>query len=64
MTNTQNYSQQIRKLSSKITVLVCVTTFERVTRQNGSGQNGTDNMVWIEWYTDKIVLDKMAWTKW
>ena len=23
---------------------------ERVTGQNGSGQNGTDKMVWTKWY--------------
>src|SRR6218665_3010416 len=32
--------------------------------QNGSGQNGTDKMVWTKWYTDKMVLDKMVRTKW
>ena len=32
--------------------------------QNGSGQNGTDKMVWTKWYTDKMALDKMVWTKW
>src|SRR6218665_1371440 len=37
---------------------------ELVTGQNGSGQNGTDKMVWKKWYTDKMVLDKMARTKW
>ena len=26
-----------------------------VTGQNGSGQNGTDKMVWIKWYADKMV---------
>ena len=47
--------------------------------QNGSGQNGTDKMVWTKWYTDKMVYgqngigqnsmgkwqatDKMVWTK-
>ena len=36
----------------------------RVTGQNGSGQNGTDKMVWTNWYTDKMVLDKMSWTQW
>ena len=46
----------------------------RVTGQNGSGQNGTDKMIWTKWYTDKMVwtkwytdkmaLDKMVWTKW
>ena len=39
-------------------------SFQRVLRQNGSGQNGTDKMVWTKWYKDKMVLDKMAWTKW
>jgi len=34
-----------------------------VTGQNGSGQNGTDRMVWTKWYTDKMVLDKMVETK-
>src|SRR6218665_2204477 len=34
-----------------------------VTGQNGSGQNGTDKMVWTQWYTDKMVWDKMVWTK-
>ena len=28
MTNTHNYSNKMKKFSSKITVLVCVTTFE------------------------------------
>ena len=44
----------------------CLTVygFVRVTGQNGSGQNGTDKMVWTKWYTDKIVLDKMVRTKW
>src|SRR6218665_3638961 len=37
---------------------------ERVLGQNGSGQNGTDKMVWTKWYTDKMVLDKMVQTKW
>src|SRR6218665_2061228 len=32
--------------------------------QNGSGQNGTDKMVWTKWYTDKMVLDKTVRTKW
>ena len=32
--------------------------------QNGSGQNGTDKMVWTKWYTDKMVLDKTIRTKW
>src|SRR6218665_2029626 len=31
----------------------------KVLGQNGSGQNGTDKMVWTKWYTDK-----MARTKW
>ena len=35
----------------------------RVLGQNGSGQNGTDKMVWTKWYTDKMVLDKMVQTK-
>src|SRR6218665_3672426 len=30
-----------------------------LTGQNGSGQNGTDKMVWAKWYTDKMALDKM-----
>src|SRR6218665_3622170 len=34
--------------------------FKLVTGQNGSGQNGTDKMVWTKWYTDKMVLDKMV----
>jgi len=37
---------------------------ETVLGQNGSGQNGTDEMVWTKWYTDKMLLDKMVWTKW
>ena len=43
-----------------------VDTFypEKVLGQNGSGQNGTDKMVWTKWYTDKMVLDKMVRTKW
>jgi len=32
-----------------------------VTGQNGSGQNGTDKMVWTKWYTDKMVADKMVY---
>ena len=36
----------------------------RVLGQNGSGQNGTDKMVWTKRYTDKMSLDKMVWTKW
>src|SRR6218665_1079002 len=36
--------------------------------ENGSGQNGTDKMVWTKWHgqngMDKMVLDKMGWTKW
>src|SRR6218665_4144745 len=32
--------------------------------QYGSGQNGTDKMVWTKWYTDKMALDKMVWRKW
>ena len=32
--------------------------------QNGSGQNVTDKMVRTKRYTDKMLLDKMAWTKW
>src|SRR6218665_2706563 len=36
----------------------------KVLGQNGSGQNGTDKMVWRKWYTDKMALDKMVWTKW
>src|SRR6218665_3111861 len=36
----------------------------RVLGQNGSGQSGTDKMVWTKWYTDKMVLDKMVWIKW
>src|SRR6218665_2501698 len=39
-------------------------TAGRVTGQNGSGQNGTDKMVWTKWYADKMVLDKMVRTKW
>jgi len=33
-----------------------------VTGQNGSRQNGTDKLIWTKWYTDKMSLDKMAWT--
>ena len=36
---------------------------EKVLGQNGSGQNGTDKMVWTICYVDKMVLDKMARTK-
>ena len=28
---------------------------DEVTGQNGSGQNGTDKMVWTKWYMDKMV---------
>jgi len=34
-----------------------------VNRQNGSGENGTDKLLWTKYYTDKMVLDKMVWTK-
>jgi len=37
---------------------------ELVLGQNGSGQSGTDNMVWTKWYTDKMSLVKMVSTKW
>ena len=47
-----------------MTLLFGSYRFNRVTGQNGSGQNGTDKMVWTKWYTDKMVLDKMVWTKW
>ena len=26
-------------------------------------QNGMDKIVWTKWYTDKMVLNKMVWTK-
>jgi len=42
----------------------CRVAHRRVLGQNGSGQNGTDKMVWTKWYTDKMVLDKMVQTKW
>ena len=32
--------------------------------QNVSGQNGTDKMVRITCYADKMLADKMVWTKW
>ena len=33
--------------------------------QNDSGQNGPDkSCIRTKWYTDKMVLDKMVWTKW
>jgi len=35
----------------------------KVLGQNGSGQNGTNKMVWTKWYTDKMVLNKMVWRK-
>ena len=41
----------------------CRWHMEVVTGQNGSGQNGTDKMVWTKWYTAKIVLDKMVAVK-
>ena len=47
------------RLSGANTVSVFV-----VTGQNGSGLNGTDKVVWTKWYTDKMVLEKMALTKW
>jgi len=31
--------------------------------QNGSGQNGTDKMVWTKWYGQNG-MDKMVRTKW
>jgi len=36
---------------------------KRVTGQNGSGQNGTEKMVWTMWYTEKTLSDKIVWTK-
>ena len=50
-----------------VCVCVCVCALAcvyAVTGQNGSGQNGTDKMVWTKWCTAKMVLDKMVWTKW
>src|SRR6218665_3351924 len=41
-----------------------VSQLYTVLGQNGSGRNGTDEMVWTKWYTDKMALDKMVWTKW
>jgi len=35
-----------------------------VTGQNGSGQNDADKMVLRKQFTNKMVLDKMVWTKW
>src|SRR6218665_3822608 len=62
------------KLCSSVTsqgVHICFAwVWVVVLGQNGSGQNGTDKMVygqngiWTKWYTDKMSLDKMVWTKW
>src|SRR6218665_3252076 len=58
----QSLLMQIEFFSSAcVFTLECVGT---VTGQNGSGQNGTDKMVWTKWYTDKMVLGKMVRTKW
>src|SRR6218665_2161361 len=39
-----------------------------VVGQNGSGQNGTDKMVWTKWYGQNGIgqngTDKLVWTKW
>src|SRR6218665_3535045 len=43
---------------------VCDIYVVGVLGQNGSGQNGSDKMVWTKWYTDKMVLDTMVRTKW
>ena len=45
-------------------IFINCNTALTVLGQNGSGQNGTDKMVWTKWYTDKMVLDKMVRTKW
>src|SRR6218665_3533594 len=44
--------------------MIILTLVLLVLGQNGSGQNGTDKMVWTKWYTNKMALDKMVWTKW
>src|SRR6218665_2786272 len=46
--------------SIHIYIYICIYM---VTGQNGSGQNGTDKMLWTTCYTDKIALDKMDRTK-
>jgi len=53
-----------RRLAHFTALLYFVRIPLGVLGQNGSGQNGTDKMVWTKWYTDKMVLDKMARTKW
>ena len=32
--------------------------------QNGSGHNGTDDMVWTKCYTDKLFESEMVRTNW
>src|SRR6218665_3498980 len=65
----KNYESRDRRTTQSVTAEEEVgnqdpTRLEVVTGQNGSGQNGTDKMVWTKWYTDKMSLDKMVWTKW
>ena len=56
-----NLDQSNTYICIYISIHICVYM---VLGQNGSGQNGTDKMVWTKWYTDKMVLDKMVRTKW
>src|SRR6218665_3318113 len=56
-----------RKTTQKVFLIMSsepILPLRTVTGHNGSGQNGTDKMVWTKWYTDKMALDKMVWTKW
>jgi len=47
--------------------VVCPVVYP-VLGQNGSGQNGTDKMVWTKWYGQNGIgqngMDKMVRTKW
>ena len=45
-------------------VLPLITMDLSVTGQNGSGQNGTDKMVYGQNGIGQNGTDKMAWTKW
>jgi len=49
----------------KVVLMLSLTTIARVTGQNGSGQNGTDKMIWTKWYgqngTDKMVQFYILW---
>ena len=60
MTNSETNSPSIPRHISHFRLQL----LSMVLGQNGTGQNGTDKMVWAKSYTDKMALDKMVWTKW